>query len=212
MQSVVTSKINDVMLTTSTRFSAEFADELSHVDAVFSNYDIPEFIEALQTSARNLFDLTGSSISNFLASQKQNAKTKHGRDRATTAATVFGITTEILAPWMELIIIALPTIIDAVFGKMQEIKQEQKIRSNIIAQIPPIKRELSKNIVSLLKESSSKMIESISEKYDAELAKKKEEIEQAQRELEINTEVTSKIKMLENCSVRIDTALERIIS
>lgn len=212
VQSVVTSKINDVILTTSTRFSAEFADELSHVDAVFSKYDIPEFIEALQTSARNLFDLTGSSISNFLASQKQNAKTKHGRDIATTMATVFGITTEILAPWMELIIIALPTIIDAVFGKMQEIKQEQKIRSSIIAQIPPIKRELSKNIVSLLKENSSKMIESISEKYDAELAKKKEEIEQAQRELETNNEVTRKIKVLENCSVRIDTALERIIS
>ncbi|QSI00562.1 hypothetical protein DWQ65_10935 [Treponema phagedenis] len=211
VQNTIASKINDVMIKITTRFTGEFSKSVDGLQDVFDAYNNDEFMRTLQDSARDLFDVTQTSISQFLENKKNTSKTDTGTILATAAAGAFGILTNVLAPIVEILIVLLPTIFSSIFSRTKEDQKRQEVSSAISAQIPTIKREVRTHISQVLQDNSKHIIEAISEKYDAELAKKKEEIEQAQKELESNNQINEMLQKLESCLNRTDKVLSQIM-
>lgn len=84
----------------------------------------------------------------------------------------------------------MPEILE-LFAKLQ---YKKDVRSQILSQIPSIKRKLRPYIVDVLKKESEERINIISQSLDEELNKKKNEIEEAQEQLSSNNNIEELIK------------------
>ena len=211
VQNAVVSKVNDVITKVTYHFTSEFSKTVDGLADIMYSYSNDEFMTTLQNSARDLFNITQTSISQFLENRKDSNKTSNGTIFATVAAGAFGIITNIFGPIIEVLITLLPSILGNIFVRAKEEQKRQEIQNAISAQIPTIKREVRTKLSEKLQEQGRIIIEAISEKYDAELEKKKEEIEQTQKKLEENNQVNEIIKKLEACLMRIDDVLNQIL-
>lgn len=213
VQSTVVSKINSVIASVSAKFTTEFNKEISNLDDVLKEYNASDFIGKLQNSARNLWDSGTSAVTEFLSARKGKTA-ERGKVAATlftAAAGVFSAATTIFAPVVEVIIILLPTILNAVFEKVQEQRQKEKIKQAIMGQIPVIKREIRTKVSQVLQENSASMITSISEKYDEELKQKAAEIEEASKELDKTADIERQIQKLSGYVSKVDSLVSALI-
>ena len=121
--------------------------------------------------------------------------------------------TSFIAPWLEIIIIFLPEILSLILGPIRKRQEQEKIRQIILSQIPAIKRQIRTKVVELLKENSSNIIATLSEKFDTELKNKKLEIENVQKNSEAHaSEIAAEIEKLTHAVSKIETLLEQILA
>lgn len=211
VQGTVVSKINTVMTSVTTKFSNEFSKEFANLTDILAEYNASDVMTKLQDSARNLYDSGTSAISQFLSDQKGKSSSKALTTVLTVAGGVFAAATTIFAPVVEVIIILLPAILDAIFGKVKEQQQLEKVKQNIMGQIPVIKREIRGKVSHVLQENSANMIASISEKYDEELKQKAAEIEQASKEMEESSDIEAKIQKLNGYVSKVDGLIAALV-
>lgn len=211
VQGTVVSKINTVMTSVTTKFSNEFNKEFANLNDVLEEYNASEVMTKLQDSARNIYDSSTTAISQFLSDKKGKSTSAAATALLTAAGGVFAAATTVFAPVVEIIIILLPSILNAIFGKIQEKQQLEKLKQNIMGQIPVIKREIRGKVSQVLQENSANMIASISEKYDEELRQKAEEIELASKELDESKDIESKIEKLSGYVSRVDQLISALL-
>lgn len=211
VQGTVVSKINTVMTSVTTKFSNDFNKEFDNLTGILEEYNASEVMTKLQDGARTLYDSSTTAISQFLSDKKGSSSSKVLTTVLTAAGGIFAAATTVFAPVVECIIILLPTILNMIFGKIQEKQQLEKIKQNIIGQIPVIKREIRGKVSQVLRENSANMISSISEKYDEELRQKAEEIEKASKELEESTDIEGKIQKLSNNVQKVEQLISELI-
>ena len=104
--------------------------------------------------------------------------------------TTLGITTSVINPLVEMVIIFLPDIINFLKNKFEQSQQEKrmkeyidKLRSQILTQvIPNIKTKLRPKILNVLFEESNRLVEQIVNNFSSLLESKRKEIEEAQME------------------------------
>lgn len=211
IQGTVVSKINSVMTSVTTRFSDEFNKEFANLTDILEEYNASEVMTKIQDTARNLYDSSTTAISQFISDKKGKSSSNTLTAILTAAGGVFAAATTVFAPVVEIIIILLPSIINAIFGKYQEKQQLEKIKQNIIGQIPVIKREIRGKVTQVLQENSASMITSISEKYDEELRQKAAEIEQASKELDESADIENKIQALNGYVTKVDQLISALM-
>ncbi|WP_434579815.1 dynamin family protein [Sulfurimonas sp. NW15] len=125
--------------------------------------------------------------------------TQHGLEKITDAtkgksgaiykviATTLGITTTILNPILEVIIIFLPDIINFITGKSQEAKRQEMLRQKFTNEIiPGLKNQLRSKVDEIMQQQVQQLIESIGEQFEKQLEQKKQEVEVALKEKEAN--------------------------
>ena len=87
------------------------------------------------------------------------------------AATVLAVTTGVLAPVIELVVIFLPEII----GFFSKVGQEERVQSKIQSEIiPQIKAKLRPVILELTTEKIGILVQDISQSFEAEISEKME--------------------------------------
>ena len=211
VQGTVVSKIQNVMTSVTTHISNEFSKDFASLTDILAEYNATEVMTKLQDSARNLYDSGTTAISQFIADKKNKGGSTATTALLTAAGGIFAAATTIFAPVVECIIILLPTILNMIFGKLQEKQQLEKIKQNIAGQIPVIKREIRGKVSQVLQENSANMITTISEKYDEELSQKAEEIKLAAQEQENNADIDNKIQILSSYISEVEKLISALM-
>lgn len=212
VQSTIVANINNVMASVSTKFSNEFNKDISSLNDILAEYNASDVMTKLQDSARNLWDSGTSAVSRFISDQKSKSSSTVATTLLTAAGGIFAAATTVFAPVVEVIIVLLPTIINAIFGKTKENQQREKIKQNISGQIPVIKRDIRGKVSQILQENSANMINTISEKYDEELNQKKAEIETASKENDKTANIEAEIEKMTNCVAKTEQFIEQLVS
>lgn len=187
VMSAVQSSIEKVSLKYNEEFAEEFKDLETFLTETFGNSQ--EIMGRIQTWAEKTNDYIKNSVKDYI--NKREKKWLPTSDTYKTITAILAAGTNIVAPIVEIVIILLPDIINAVYSWIMQKNQDEKIRSMIINQIPEIKRKIREHTAKLLKENSEKQIEAISAQYDEKLKKKREEINKASEELEKNSDEIS---------------------
>ncbi len=124
-----------------------------------------------------------------------------------TITTILGLTTTVVAPIVEIIIVFLPEILSFIGKKARETAQKKQIETKINSEvIPAIKSKLRHELPAVFNEYLKNTIAMISEKYETELKKKQDEIEITQKEKEENIKnIEEKLEKLENIKKDLQT-------
>lgn len=196
IQPIVIEKTNIALDNININISRQFSTDVKSLDSILSEYNIPNFIEKIESNIEKYRDKIKIPQ---LKSDTSNTNTAYK-----TVMTTAAILTNIVNPIIEILIVFLPEILNLCFGFIREKQQKDEIKSQILSQITHIKRELKVQISKVLKENASASIDSISNSFDEELNKKREEIQQAQEEISSKKDLEEVIYRLQNNLKKID--------
>jgi len=166
-------------------------ENLSNLSNSFSSFAISdEFIKRITEQTRVLLNKIQGNINDFRL--KSNGKVIYK-----VLTTIFAVTTSVINPIIELVIIFLPDILNGFMKNYQKRKQEEAIRNAILTLVvPSIKRKLRNILPKIFDEQVKKLINDISNQFESEIAQKKEDIQQAQNEIKTKiTDIESKITL-----------------
>ena len=184
IQSVTIEKLGKIVEKLNNDINIQFSNDIKSLDEILSGYNINEFSNKL-LNVLERFDIQ-TKIKNMMSTNSDD-KTD---EKYKTITTAFAVLTDIISPIIEILIIFLPEILE-LFAKLQ---YKKDVRSQILSQIPSIKRKLRPYIVDVLKKESEERINIISQSLDEELNKKKNEIEEVQKQLNSNNNIEELIK------------------
>ena len=184
IQSVTIEKLGKIVEKLNNDINIQFSNDIKSLDEILSGYNINEFSNKL-LNVLERFDIQ-TKIKNMMSTNSDD-KTDEKYKTITTACAVL---TDIISPIIEILIIFLPEILE-LFAKFQ---YKKDVRSQILSQFPSIKRKLRPYIVDVLKKESEERINIISQSLDEELNKKKNEIEEVQKQLNSNNNIEELIK------------------
>lgn len=130
-----------------------------------------------------------------------------------TVATIVGLTTKVVNPLLEIIIVFLPDIISFFTNSMAESKKRDQAREQIVGNIiPSIKTKLREEMPSLINEQIEAMIETVSTKFDEQLKQKEVEIKTTMDEKNQEKEVAeARIKELDSAKEQIKSLATKAI-
>ena len=210
VRNTVVSNIQSVMGSVSMRFSKELSGEMKDLSSLLSQYNSGDVISKLQNSAQGMFDTAKASVDSYI----QGRKGKEGASTAYKAITgILAAATDVVAPWLEIVIILLPEILNFIFGAVREKQQDAKIRQSIAGQIPSIKRQVRTKAAEILKANSGDTITAICAQFDAELQKKKADIENVQKSSNESAEkIAAQAEKYSRYVSQIDNLLEKLIA
>lgn len=186
IQSVTIEKLGKIIEKLNNDINIQFSTDIKSLDEILSGYNINEFSNKLLKVIER-FDIK-SKIKNI--KPEDSGDEADGDKTYKILTTAFAVLTNIISPIIEILIVFLPEILE-LFAKLQ---YKKDVRSQILSQIPSIKRKLRPHIVDVLKKESEERIKIISQTLDEELNKKKNEIEEVQKQLNSNNNIEELIK------------------
>ncbi|WP_432633622.1 dynamin family protein [Brachyspira sp.] len=182
-QSVTIEKLGKVTDKLSSDINMQFSSDIRSLDKILSDYNIDEFSNKILNVIER-FDIQSKSVQ-LVGYRDKTYK---------TLTTAFAVLTDIINPVIEILIIFLPEIINLCSTLIAKSQQKNEVRSQILSQIPSIKRKLRPHIIECLKKESEERINRVSQTLDEELNKKKNEIEEAQIQLSSDSNIEELIK------------------
>jgi len=190
----------------STNIIDDFTIELKELN--FKEFEIDNrWIEQISIHTKNLLNSTIKGMGDL--SQKMGNKTGVYK----TIATILGVTTTILSPIVEVVLIFLPDIISYFTQKTKEKKAKEEILRQFNSQIiPTIKLKIREILPNLFKEEIERLINTISQEFENELQQKQREIEGTLKEKEEKIQnIQSEIEKLESKKREIQTLANQYI-
>ena len=194
MRYSLTSNIKNSMDDISSMIVSDLTHELSDVNSILSSFTMEEsWLEKISESTEKLFQSTNSGLNNIL----QNRQNKKGQDALYKAiTTVLAVTTSVLAPILEIVIIFLPDILAGLLENYNKDKQKEQIKEYILTSvIPSIKRELKNKLPNIFKEQVDHLITQISTEFEETLKEKEEIIQNVENE---------KSETIENIQIQVE--------
>ena len=185
----------------------DFKIELSNLN--FESFNISEdWIDKLANSTENLIKKSLNRLETFgqILSEKNNRVYK-------AIASVIAISTNVLAPIVEIVILFLPEILNFVMQKSKEEKLKNEIRSAIHTQIiPKIRMKLKEELPIVFNREIENLINVISEEFENKLQEKRKEIEHTLKEKEENIQnIEKEIALLENIKNKLATLANEML-
>ena len=188
IQSVTIEKLGKIIDKLNSDINIQFSNDIKSLDKILSDYNINQFSDKILNVIER-FDIQ-SKIK--IMKPESSEEKKDGKYK--TITTTLAVLTDIIPPAIEILIIYLPEIINLIFTLVAKSQQKEEARSQILSQIPSIKIKLRPHIVDVLKKESEERIKIISQTLDEELNKKKNEIEEVQKQLNSNNNIEELIK------------------
>ena len=168
--------------------SRDILTDFSHsIKAVLSqsagNLLDPSMIDRMAQHTEVLLNRANSGLHSLSASMRESSTDQNASKTYKVAATALGITTNVVSPIIEIVIIFLPEIIDFFTRGTKERKMREQVQKELIYKIiPDIKNKLNDELPKLMAEQTTKLIEQISEQFEGQLQQKRREIETAEAE------------------------------
>lgn len=160
---------------------SDISFELQGLDSVLSNYsngDMPWLDRAVKSSET----LLNSGVEK-LDGWNETLSGKGGGIYK-VLATILGLTTSIVAPVIELIIIFLPEILAGFMKKSKEQKQVEAIRSSILTRtIPDVKSKLRSQLPEIFNEQVRVLIDEIGSQFESKVEEQRQIIASEQEDM-----------------------------
>ena len=204
VQNIVITQINEIIGKINSDFSATLSKELQAFDKLFAGLNAAGIIERLQENAGNWYDSKRTCINAYIQERKSNAAGNLVYKGITGA---LALTTSIIAPVVELIIMTLPEIIGFITDLIRKKKVREDIRSLLTEKVPEIKRSIRTKVMASLTEQTQTLVQTVSAHFEEMLKEKTAEIEKAQEDLARTNNVSVEIEKLTHNLARLE-ALE----
>ena len=165
----------------------DFSSVLTGLNSSMSDFTVNEdWVNKISESAKILINSTSGGLNDLMDKGKSSDK---GKAVYKAISTVLAITTTVLAPVVEIILIFLPELIGGLLKKSKEKKQKEELRSNLSTQIiPSIKRELRTKLPEIFQKQVGELIQNISAEFESVIQEKQAAIEDAEKVKEKNIE------------------------
>ena len=175
------------------------------MDLKYENINL-NIIDKISTTIGNQLEGTNNWIKNIEAPKFSN------KNLYRSVSTILAVTTSIIAPLLEIVIIFLPDILSVVFKKSKEKEQKEKIKSELIGNIiPSLKLKIKGELKPLIKEETDKLIIEIGNKFEDELKEKTEILNKTQEQkLKNIEEVKKSLKIIEDIREKINLEYKKI--
>ncbi|MCX6076293.1 MAG: dynamin family protein [Campylobacterales bacterium] len=192
----VKSKLSEASIDIINNFSIEIKD----IGTSLASFDLGDkWVDTISQSATNLLKNAQNGLSNVVDARRTNQGDNTGGIYKAITATL-GITTAVINPMLEIVILFLPEIISFFTSKSKEAKMKQDVYIKLSSEIiPSLKTKIRSELPVLFHTQINTIIETISEKFEEQLQQKEIEISKAQEEKESNIqEIETKLAQLED--------------
>lgn len=165
---------------------------LASTNALIGQIDL----QRIQENTTLLLSKTQSGLDIFSKNLNNRAMEKNANAVIKTISTIAAVTTSVVNPVLELVIIFLPEIISFFTNKNRAEQARENAENQILFEvIPKIKQQLKSSIPDIFTEQTKSMIEQINAQIEVQLQEKQAEIEQAEKvradkENDINNRIT----------------------
>ena len=183
----------------------DFKIELKNLSSNSNNFEFDNtWIEKVSENTINLLEKAQNGLNTYLEHRKNSSVDTRVYKAVTT---VLGITTSVINPLLEIVIIFLPDIINFLTAKSKEKKQKDEILNKISTSIiPQLKRKLRDSLPSVFDEYLKNTIETISQEFESQLEQKQQEIITTQQEKEDSIkDIEQEILKLETIKKELQT-------
>ncbi len=197
----VKSKLNEA----SEDIIKDFSIEIKDIGTSLTSFNLGDkWVNTISESTTNLLKNAQNGLNTILESRKNSGNTNSGNIYKTITATL-AITTTVINPILEVVILFLPEIISFFGAKSQEAKMKQEMYTKLSSEIiPSIKTKIRGELPVLINSQINKIIETISEKFEEQLQQKEIEISKAQEEKQNDIkEIELKLIKLEETKQKI---------
>ena len=143
-------------------------------------------ISRIADSTERLLGSFASGLSNMSAGMNERVRGGNGGSIGAlyrTAATILGLTTSVVSPILEVVIVFLPDIIRYFSKGAQERKMREQIEQKITGEIiPDVKAKIRESLPRVFNEQVERLIMQISHQFEGQLQQKRDEIKAAEAE------------------------------
>ena len=143
-------------------------------------------ISRIADSTERLLGSFVSGLSNMSAGMNERVRGDNGGSIGAlyrTAATILGLTTSVVSPILEVVIVFLPDIIRYFSKGAQERKMREQIEQKITGEIiPDVKAKIRESLPRVFNEQVERLIMQISHQFEGQLQQKRDEIKAAEAE------------------------------
>lgn len=139
-----------------------------------------DFTDKLKLAITSLLDSARGGLTTLAGTISE--RTKNAGSIYRVVATIFGLTTSVINPLLEVVIVFLPDIINYFTKEFHERRMREKVEHQINNIIPEISQKISQTLPEIFNARIRDLIAEISGKFEAELAQKRAEIEKAAAE------------------------------
>lgn len=143
-------------------------------------------ISRIADSTERLIGSFVSGLSNMSAGMNERVRGGNGGNAGTlyrTATTILGLTTSVVTPVLEVVIIFLPDIIRYFSKVAQERKMREQLEQKITGEIiPDVKAKIRESLPRVFNEHVEGLIMQISNQFEGQLQQKRDEIKAAEAE------------------------------
>lgn len=170
-------------------------------------------IDRMQSGTEKLFQYTVAGLGSLSAMMKEKAEDKEAKNIYRALATVIGLTTNVVAPVLEIVLVFLPDIIGYFAKSAQERKVREQAEQQIVGKIiPDISAQIRQTLPETFNAQIRTLIEQISEQFEQQLQQKRDEIRAAEAEKNTKAaELENLIAELENGKWQLDELANRYL-
>lgn len=204
LSSTIKSEVEDI----STNMVDRIASKLSATSSQMSVLDISDnWSEELSNKVKFSLERSTEILSDWSArlSNRAEEDKNSGVMSYRSLSTVLAVTTTVVTPLVELVIIFLPEILKMFTGGGNEREQfRQKLTGEVF---PNIKAELRGKIPAIVDEQLNTMLKKISDGFEEQITKQKQVIDSiAEESLQLETEISEKSALLDNLATAVKAA------
>ena len=143
-------------------------------------------ISRIADSTERLLGSFASGLSNMSAGMNERVRGDNGGNAGTlyrTATTILGLTTSVVTPVLEVVIVFLPDIIRYFSKVAQERKMREQLEQKITGEIiPDVKAKIRESLPEVFNGHVERLIRQISHQFEGQLQQKRDEIKAAEAE------------------------------
>jgi len=175
--------IKDSMSNISDEIVDSFSINLVDLNSSMSEFTLSEnWLGKITDTAKNMLNNAKGSLDGIIENRQKN---KNAETMYKAITSVLAITTTVLEPIVEVIIVFLPEILGGLLENYQKQKQKEQLQSTILTQvIPSLKRELRTKLPEIFNQQVQEMIKDVSEQFEQMIEEKREVIEKTQKEID----------------------------
>ena len=191
----------------------DFSIELKDLAINTPSFELGDnWVHTISESTKTLLTNAQNGLTDLVASRKKN-QTDSTDKIYKVITSALAITTNVINPLLELFIVFVPEILSWFGAKSKEERMKKEMYNKFQTEIiPPIKAKLREELPSLFSNQLNNTIEIISERFEAQLKQKEEEISKAQKEKEQDVQaIEDKLLVNENIKEQIKTLTNNIL-
>lgn len=183
----------------------DFSIEIKDLGSSIPSFELGDkWVDTISESTTNFLKNAQNGLNDLVTARKDKQSDSSG-DMYKILTGTLAITTSVINPILEVVILLLPEIISFFTRKSQKAKMQQEMHTEFSSEIvPSIKTKIRAELPSLFQSQTNAIINTISDKFEEQLKQKEIEISKAQEEKEKDIEdIDTKLSKLENTKQQI---------